>query len=135
MNELFQLSAPWWVFVLRATAIYALVMVLVRVSGKRAVGQFTPFDLVLLILIGNAVPERYQRRRQLADRGGDHGHDPDRAELRGGLRDLAAAAARALVEERAGGAGAMAEVFDHVLQRELGAKRLPRGAADDIASG
>ena len=55
MNELFPLSAPWWVFVLRATAIYALVMVLVRVSGKRAVGQFTPFDLVLLILIGNAV--------------------------------------------------------------------------------
>ena len=30
-------------------------MVLVRVSGKRAVGQFTPFDLVLLILLGNAV--------------------------------------------------------------------------------
>ena len=55
MPELFELSAPWWVFVLRATAIYALVMVLVRVSGKRAVGQFTPFDLVLLILIGNAV--------------------------------------------------------------------------------
>ena len=55
MNELFQLSAPWWHFVLRAVAIYALVMVLMRVSGKRAVGQFTPFDLVLLILIGNAV--------------------------------------------------------------------------------
>ena len=34
---------------------YLLVMVLIRVSGKRAVGQFTPFDLVLLILIGNAV--------------------------------------------------------------------------------
>ena len=55
MESLFQLSAPWWVFVLRAIAIYVLVMVLVRVSGKRAVGQFTPFDLVLLILIGNAV--------------------------------------------------------------------------------
>ena len=55
MQDLFQLSAPWWHFVLRACAIYALVMVLVRVSGKRAVGQFTPFDLVLLILIGNAV--------------------------------------------------------------------------------
>lgn len=55
MNELFQLSAPWWHFVLRACAVYVLVMVLVRVSGKRAVGQFTPFDLVLLILIGNAV--------------------------------------------------------------------------------
>ncbi len=55
MESLFQLSAPWWVFVLRAVAIYVLVMVLVRVSGKRAVGQFTPFDLVMLILIGNAV--------------------------------------------------------------------------------
>ena len=55
MSALFQLSAPWWHFVLRASVIYVLVMVLMRVSGKRAVGQFTPFDLILLILIGNAV--------------------------------------------------------------------------------
>ena len=55
MSELFGLSAPWWQFVLRAVAVYMAVMVLIRVSGKRAVGQFTPFDLVLLILIGNAV--------------------------------------------------------------------------------
>jgi uncharacterized membrane protein YcaP (DUF421 family) len=55
MSELFALSAPWWHFVLRAAAIYVLVTVLMRVSGKRAVGQFTPFDLILLILIGNAV--------------------------------------------------------------------------------
>lgn len=55
MHDLFALSAPWWHFPLRAVAIYVLVMVLMRVSGKRAVGQFTPFDLVLLILLGNAV--------------------------------------------------------------------------------
>lgn len=55
MSDLFQLSAPWWHFLLRAVAIYVLVMLLVRLSGKRAVGQFTPFDLVLLILLGNAV--------------------------------------------------------------------------------
>ncbi|RZA14096.1 MAG: DUF421 domain-containing protein [Lysobacteraceae bacterium] len=55
MSDLFQLSAPWWHFILRSVAVYVLVMALVRVSGKRAVGQFTPFDLVLLILIGNAV--------------------------------------------------------------------------------
>lgn len=55
MNELFHLSAPWWHFVLRALLVYVMVMVLMRLSGKRAVGQFTPFDLVLLILIGNAV--------------------------------------------------------------------------------
>ena len=40
---------------LRAVLVYFVVMVLLRISGKRAVGQFTPFDLVLLILIGNAV--------------------------------------------------------------------------------
>ncbi|HVI59701.1 MAG TPA: YetF domain-containing protein [Luteimonas sp.] len=55
MSDLFELSMPWWHFVLRASLVYFGVMVLVRVSGKRAVGQFTPFDLVLLILIGNAV--------------------------------------------------------------------------------
>lgn len=55
MNALFQLSAPWWIFVLRAGVIYLLVMLLVRASGKRAIGQMTPLDLVLLILIGNAV--------------------------------------------------------------------------------
>lgn len=55
MSELFALSAPWWHFVLRGSVIYGLVMLLMRLSGKRAVGQFTPFDLILLILIGNAV--------------------------------------------------------------------------------
>lgn len=55
MGDLFQLSAPWWHFVLRAGVVYVMVMVLMRASGKRAVGQFTPFDLVLLILLGNAV--------------------------------------------------------------------------------
>lgn len=55
MTDLFQLSAPWWHFVLRAVAIYVVVLLLVRLSGKRAMGQFTPLDLILLILIGNAV--------------------------------------------------------------------------------
>ena len=55
MSALFDLSLPWWQFVLRALVVYLGVMVLVRISGKRAVGQFTPFVLVLLILIGNAV--------------------------------------------------------------------------------
>ena len=55
MSDLFVLSAPWWHFVLRAAIVYVVVILLVRLSGKRAVGQFTPFDLVLLILIGNAV--------------------------------------------------------------------------------
>jgi uncharacterized membrane protein YcaP (DUF421 family) len=55
VEELFTLKSPWWHFVARGIVIYVLVLVLMRLSGKRAVGQFTPFDLVMLILIGNAV--------------------------------------------------------------------------------
>ena len=55
MSDLFQLSAPWWHFVLRGVVMYVLVTALMRMSGKRAMGQFTPFDMILLILAGNTV--------------------------------------------------------------------------------
>jgi len=54
-DTLLHMGLPWWEFVLRAVIVYFVVMLMLRVSGKRAVGQFTPFDMVLLILIGNAV--------------------------------------------------------------------------------
>ncbi|HEX6806060.1 MAG TPA: YetF domain-containing protein [Terriglobales bacterium] len=41
--------------VLRTLVIYIVVLIGVRVSGKREVGQMTPFDLVLLLLISNSV--------------------------------------------------------------------------------
>src|SRR5213079_1964516 len=41
--------------VLRTGAIYGVVLLGVRLSGKREVGQMTPFDLVLLLLISNSV--------------------------------------------------------------------------------
>ncbi len=40
---------------LRTGAIYFVVLVGVRLSGKREVGQMTPFDLTLLLLISNSV--------------------------------------------------------------------------------
>src|SRR5579872_5828862 len=40
---------------LRTTVIYFVVLAGVRLSGKREVGQMTPFDLTLLLLISNAV--------------------------------------------------------------------------------
>jgi uncharacterized membrane protein YcaP (DUF421 family) len=40
---------------LRTAAVYAVVLAGVRLSGKREVGQMTPFDLTLLLLISNAV--------------------------------------------------------------------------------
>jgi uncharacterized membrane protein YcaP (DUF421 family) len=41
--------------VLRTAVIYLVVLLGVRLSGKREVGQMTPFDLVLLLLISNSV--------------------------------------------------------------------------------
>jgi len=41
--------------VLRTGVIYLLVLIGVRISGKREVGQMTPFDLTLLLLLSNSV--------------------------------------------------------------------------------
>ncbi len=41
--------------VLRTGLIYLLVLLGVRLSGKREVGQMTPFDLTLLLLLSNSV--------------------------------------------------------------------------------
>jgi len=43
------------VIVLRTSVIYLVVLLGVRLSGKREVGQMTPFDLTLLLLISNSV--------------------------------------------------------------------------------
>ncbi len=40
---------------LRTLVVYLVVLAGVRVSGKREVGQMTPFDLTLLLLISNSV--------------------------------------------------------------------------------
>jgi len=41
--------------VLRTTVIYVLVLLGIRLTGKREVGQMTPFDLTLLLLLSNSV--------------------------------------------------------------------------------
>ena len=41
--------------VLRTGIIYLLVLAGIRISGKREVGQMTPFDLTLLLLLSNSV--------------------------------------------------------------------------------
>ena len=41
--------------VLRTATIYLVILIGVRLSGKREVGQMTPFDLTLLLLLSNAV--------------------------------------------------------------------------------
>ena len=54
-HALWALSLPWWEFVLRGGLIYFLVLALLRLTGKRQIGQLAPFDFVLLLLLANAV--------------------------------------------------------------------------------
>lgn len=49
------LNLPWWEFVIRGGAVYLVLLVMVRISGKRTIGQFTPFDLLVVVLLSEAV--------------------------------------------------------------------------------
>ena len=48
-------SVPLWELVVRALIVYVFLLVLLRLTGKRQVGQLAPFDLVLLLVLSNAV--------------------------------------------------------------------------------
>ena len=50
-----QLGVPWWELALRAVVIYLVFFVGLRIFGKREIGQFTVFDLVLVLLVANAL--------------------------------------------------------------------------------
>lgn len=52
---MFDLSVPWWELILRALAVYLFLLLILRLTGKRQVGQLAPFDLVLLLVLSNAV--------------------------------------------------------------------------------
>jgi len=48
-------SLPWWEFIFRGLIVYVFLLVILRLTGKRQVGQLAPFDLVLLLVLSNAV--------------------------------------------------------------------------------
>jgi uncharacterized membrane protein YcaP (DUF421 family) len=52
---MFDMQLPWWEFILRASVVYLLLLVMIRLTGKRTVGQFTPFDLIVVMLLSEAV--------------------------------------------------------------------------------
>jgi len=48
-------AVPPWELALRSAVIYIAMIAMLRIFGKREVGQFTLFDLVLILLVANAV--------------------------------------------------------------------------------
>jgi len=52
---MWHLSLPWWEFIARGLIVYLFLIIILRVTGKRQIGQMSPFDLVLLLVLSNAV--------------------------------------------------------------------------------
>ena len=54
-HDLWNTVIPPWPFILRGVVVYVFLLILLRCTGKRQVGQMAPFDLVLLLVLSNAV--------------------------------------------------------------------------------
>jgi uncharacterized membrane protein YcaP (DUF421 family) len=52
---MFDMDLPWWEFIVRGAAVYLTLLLMVRLSGRRTVGQLTPFDLLVVMLLSEAV--------------------------------------------------------------------------------
>ena len=49
------MSIHWWELIVRGLLIYFFLILLLRATSKRQIGQMSPFDLVLLMVLSNAV--------------------------------------------------------------------------------
>lgn len=49
------LDLPWWELIARGAIVYCALLAMMRISGRRTVGQFTPFDLLVVMLLSEAV--------------------------------------------------------------------------------
>jgi uncharacterized membrane protein YcaP (DUF421 family) len=55
LHDLLHVEIPVWEKVIRTVAVYGVLLVLLRLAGKRQLGQFNTFDLVVLLLLSNVV--------------------------------------------------------------------------------
>lgn len=52
---MFSLDVSGWTIIARTLVVYLALLAALRLAGKREIGQMTPFDLVVILLIANAV--------------------------------------------------------------------------------
>jgi uncharacterized membrane protein YcaP (DUF421 family) len=52
---MWNIAVPVWELIVRGTIVYVFLLILLRLTGKRQIGQLAPFDLVLLLVLSNAV--------------------------------------------------------------------------------
>jgi len=52
---MWHMSLPFWQFIIRGSIIYIFVLFLIRISGKREIGQMGAGEFVAILLVSNAV--------------------------------------------------------------------------------
>ena len=52
---MFDFDLPWWELIARGAIVYCALLAMMRVSGRRTVGQFKPFDLLVVMLLSESV--------------------------------------------------------------------------------
>ena len=55
MPSLLEMTAPWWTYMVRGVMTYAGLLILLRLAGKRAFGEMSAFDVILLVLVGGVL--------------------------------------------------------------------------------
>jgi uncharacterized membrane protein YcaP (DUF421 family) len=53
--HMLNLTVHWWELVIRSIVVFVVLLFLLRLTGKRQVGQLAPNDFVLLLILANAV--------------------------------------------------------------------------------
>jgi len=53
----FDLDLPVWELLVRVVAVYFFVLLGIRLSGKKQIGEMAPFDLVVLLILSETVSE------------------------------------------------------------------------------
>lgn len=55
---MWELSIAPWEFVVHGAVVYFALIIFIRLSGKRTIGNFTPLDLLVVVLIDEATQGR-----------------------------------------------------------------------------
>lgn len=123
---MFDLQNTWWELPLRASIIYTALLVMVRISGRRTVGQFTPFDLLVVMLLSEAVSNGLSGGEESVTGGLISAVTLVALNLLVGLVTARSQRVKTLVEGRPVLVGRDGKVFDDVLK----AQRVPVSEVD-----
>src|SRR4051812_25619558 len=54
-HNLFSMGEPWSEKIIRSVAVYLFLLVIIRLAGKREIGQVSTADLIVVLLLSNTV--------------------------------------------------------------------------------